>query len=424
MHVAVLLADCAGTLEVSNRIELRGRETENPPAAAGTSAAASLPNPGVDLLDVPTVHLELKQHSWDTTMGYTAFAIIPDLETGQPIPQILQTASIGEVWHDRTIRIGIFESGQYGGENSAYLSSPSSPVTSASLTPGAPAPVTGTPGVQALANPATLHFGSSRTDLTSQVTVSRRWVETNLIEYAVQGGTDAASRAILPVVYGPRAEATVRYSASRIDAAETSVSGAHSDSTSGACFPALINPLPAGSICEPTGDTLQATETWRHHFTRQSEAWLGAGPAVVAARLRPSSAYEDAVYPAVLAGFQYKRSVEHVRTVLRFDAQIAPLVDVRSGIVDDRAQGILTLQVPLRDVNVLGGLSATRSVASLLSQPVSAVRGSVEVEVKLDPELSVGAGVRYAWQEQTGFGAFSSGLAFIQATFHGTDIRF
>jgi len=41
-----------------------------------------------------------------------------------------------------------------------------------------------------------------------------------------------------------------------------------------------------------------------------------------------------------------------------------------------------------------------------------------------DPELSVGAGARYAWQEETGLGAFSSGLVFIQATFRTRELRF
>jgi hypothetical protein len=254
--------------------------------------------------------------------------------------------------------------------------------------------------------------------------LSRRWAGTSLLEYVVQGGADASSQAVLPLVYGPRAEVTAKWAATRVDAMETKVTGAHSDASAGPCFPDLLTPLPAGSICQPSGDILQATETWRRRLSRQTEAWLGAGPAFVVARLVPKDPYADALYPAVVAGFQYRSSVEQVRTILRLDAQLAPVVDVRSGIVDDRAQGTVTLEVPLRYVTVLGGLAGTRSVESLLSQPVESVRGSLEVDYKLDPEVNVGAGVRYAWQDQAGFGAFSSGLAFVQATFHAKAMRF
>jgi hypothetical protein len=439
MHPAVLFADYAGTVVVTNRIELRGRETETP-AVAGAPlgiTATTLPNPGVDLVDVPTAHMELKGHEWNTTLDYSAFAIIPDLETGRPIPEVLQMATVGEAWHDRTVRLALFEYAQYGEENSAFLFSPANGSSNPLTPPGAPAPATGSPAVQALANPVSVLYGYSRTDLTSEIALSRRWAETSLLEYSVQGGADAASRAVLPLVYGPRADVAFKWSATRIDAIETRLLGLHSDSSSGPCSPFLLTPLPATSVCEPTGDIVQWTETWRRRLSRQSDAWLGAGPAFVAARLMTAGSYEDAVYPAVLAGVQYLSSLEHVRTVVRFDAQLAPLVDVRTGIVDDRLQGTLTLQVPLRDVTMTGALSGTRSVETLFTEPLELVQGSFEIQYRVDPELSVGAGARYAWQDQASpsgpvppgstppiIGAYSSGLVFVQATFRAAPLRF
>jgi hypothetical protein len=430
MHLAVLLADYAGTVDVSNRMELRGRVTETPPTVLGgalgatPTAVAALPNPGVDVVDVPSARVALRGHAWETTLDYSAFAILPDLETGEPVPQVLQTGAIGALWHDRTARLGLFEYAQYGEQNSAYLLGATSPQTSTLAQGDVLGPAPGSSSVQLLANPVSVLYGSSRTDLTAQVSLSRRWLETSLLEYAAQGGLDAASRAILPLVFGPRAEATLRWTATRIDAFETKIAGAHSDASPGPCFNALLTPLPAGTICEPTGDTLQLTETWRPTLSRHTEAWLGAGAAVVAARLYPAAPFDDATYPAVLAGFQYRSSVETLRTVLRLDAQLAPIVDLRTGIVDDRAQGTLTLQLPLHDVTATGALSGTRSVESLLSEPVESVQGSFEIAFRVDPELSVGAGARYAWQEQVGIGAFSSGLAFLQATFRIEPIRF
>jgi hypothetical protein len=433
MHLAVVLADYTGTVAISNRIELRGRETETPPLLPGTAALAapassvaspSLPNPGVDVVDIPTAHVELAGHAWRTTVDYSAFAIMPDLETGQPTPQVLNTGAVGAVYEGRTVHLGILEFAQYGEQNPAYLFVSNPTIGAVPQAPGVFAPPNAGSSVQLLASPVSVLYGSSRTDLTSQVAFSRRWTGTSLVEFAVQGGADAASQLVLPIVEAPRAEATLKWSETRNDALETKVTAMHSDASVGPCFTALITPQPLGSLCEPTGDLVQGTETWRHRLSRHTEAWIGAGPAFVLARLAPRTAYEDAAYPVFLAGFQYLRTVEDVKTVLRLDAQLAPLVDLRTGIVDDRAQGTLTLSVPLRDVTLTGALSGTRSVETLLSQPVESVQGSFEMEARVDPELSVGAGVRYVWQDQAGIGVFATGLAFVQATFRTRRFRF
>jgi hypothetical protein len=117
-------------------------------------------------------------------------------------------------------------------------------------------------------------------------------------------------------------------------------------------------------------------------------------------------------------------SVEQVRTVVRLDAQVAPIVDFRTGIIDDRAQGTLTLQLPLRNVTMTGALSGTRSVDSLFTEPVTSVQGNFEMEYRVERYLGVGGGIRYAWQEQPTVGTFSTGILFVEATFRVPQMKF
>jgi hypothetical protein len=387
------------------------------------------PNPGFDLVDIPTLRVDMKDHAWQYTLDYSVFAILPDLELGLETPQALQSADVGAFWHDRRVRLGLVEYGQYGNENSEYLGSTgTTPVTA------------GQPSVQLLAPPSTINFGSSRTDLTGRFILSRRWLATSLLEYLAQGGLDSASRAVLPVVSGPRAEVVAAFKATRIDAVETKLTGSASVTsgtlagaspvTAGAALPTtscvvgLITPLPIGAECSPEGFTLGLTETWRRQLSRHAEAWLGAGPVFVEARLGPELPYASAVYPTGAAGFQYRSSVEQVRTLLRLDAQVAPIVDVRTGIIDDRAQATLTLQLPLHNVTMTGALSGTRSVDSLYTEPVTSVQGNFEMEYRVERYLGVGGGIRYAWQEQPTVGTFSTGLLFVEATFRVPQMKF
>jgi hypothetical protein len=434
---AVLLADYAGTLDVSNRVEVRARVTENPPAnlppiqapvsslPVGTPitfgspvVATNLPNLGFDLVDIPTLRLDLKQYDWEYILDYSAFAILPDLELGPPTPQVLQSGDVGIIWQDRRVRLGLTQYGQYGEQNSAYLATPVTTGTS-----GTTPPVGGST-VQLLAAPETVTFGASRTDLTSRIHFSRLWLGTGLLEYSIQGGLDASSRTALPIVKGPRADVTLAYSATRLDTIETRFAGATSIASIGLCSPTLLNPFPIGAECQPEAGNAQVTLAWRRRLSRHSEAWIGAGPSLVVARLRPSDSYTEATYPAAIGGFQYLSSVEQVRTVLRFDAQIAPLVDVRTGIIDDRAQGTLTLSLPFRDLTVTGSASGSRSIDPLFAEPVTSALGSFEVDYRIERYLSLGGGVRYAWQDQATLGAFSSGLLFVQATVRAPTVRF
>jgi hypothetical protein len=403
----------AGTVEVSNRTEVRVRHTQD-----------VQPDRSFDVVDAPTARLDLSDRVYNHTLGYTAYLVAPDVQTGLS-PQVTQSADVGTAWHDRRVRISLAEFASYGLQNTAYLLG--GPVVSAPTAQGAPAvgPAAPAPvGVPAqLTPPTTLRTGSSRTTLTATTQLSRRWVTTTLVEFAIAGGLDTASRQTLPLLRGPRGEASALYTLTRLDALETRLSVQRGTAGEGPCSPAIAN-VQLGATCEPVTDTAQLTEAWRRRLTRSSQITLAGGAAVGSVRLRSEDPFVDRVYPVFRSTFEHERVVSDIRTLVRVDALLAPTIDVRTGVLDERAQASITLTVPVRPVTFIGSFTGARSVTSPFVQPLKSLTGVFEAEYRVSAITSVGAGVRYVWQEQEGFPSIAGEAAFVQATFHAPQARF
>jgi hypothetical protein len=411
---ATVILALAGTVDLSNRTEVRARD-----------AQGAVPNPSFDLVDIPTAHLALRERTWDTGLNYSALAILPDAQT-QLLPQVVQFGDVGIHWHDRRVRLGLAEYVGYGEQNSAVLlAAPAAPATPA--TPGIPPPPTAPPSVQALASPSTIIFGNSRSVLTSQVLLSRLWSASTSLEYSLAGGLDAASRQTLPFLHGPSGDATLLYSLTRLDGLETRAAAQRSDSTVGLCSP-VIQGIALGDTCNPTSETAQLSEAWRRRITRTANTSLGGGASFVHLRLRDGDPFTNRVYPVIQASFTSTfarpRLNEEARSSLRIDAQVAPLVDIRTGIIDERAQGVLAFKHPIGESTLSAALTGARSITSPFIRPVAALGGLIELEHRLDRYVSIGGGIRYAWQEQAGIGAFAGGMAFAQVTFRAPQGRF
>ncbi|HTQ46646.1 MAG TPA: hypothetical protein VMI75_28025 [Polyangiaceae bacterium] len=402
---AYVLADTAyaGTATLSDRFEVRGRDT------AGVL--------GVDLADVPTAKVVVTNRRWAYQLDYSALAMLPDVELGIS-PQLLQSADLGVSWRNRRVRIGVTEYATYGQENSTYLLG--GPATTV-VQPLTPTPVGG--GTQLLAQPATLLYGSSRTVLASELVLSRRWSGTASIEYSMQGGLDAPSRLYLPLVSGPRADATATYALTQIDALETRASALESTATSSPCSPVVIN-VPTGASCDPSAQEVLVTETWRHRLSRTWTSALGAGASFLRGRLRDTQPYEQFVYPVGSASVERATGPLEKRNVIRLQALVTPVLDVRIGVLDER--GLATFDISQRFGNTMvsGGVAAAHSIESPLVQPATTFQTTLETDVRLSPIVSVGGGIRYAWQEQAGLGAFSGGFVFAGVTVSAPEIRF
>ncbi len=415
LHAAVVVyADYVGTVDVSNRTEVRARHTEG-----------ATPDPSFDLVDTPTARVGLRDHQYDYTLGYTAVTVAPDIQT-QVAPQLFQYGDVGAAWHDRRVRVGVTETVTYGVQNPGLLLTlPAAPAANAPAPTGPtpPPPTTAPPGAQALAAPTTLYSGSSTTALVARLTVTRRWTATSSLAYAMGGGLDTSSRAALPFVRGPRADALASYSMTRLDVLDSRVAAQRGTATAGACNPVIAG-VTAADTCSPIAESAQLSESWRRQVTRSTQAWIGGGASALRIRLRPGDAYVGRVYPVGLAGFLHEHEVNGIRTVVRFDAQLAPLFDTRTGILDERATGTLSLTLPYRRFTFLAALAGTHSIASPFVRPIRVVQGTVEADYHVSRLLTVGAGGRYAWQDSLGGTAFVSGMAFAQATFHAPQIKF
>jgi hypothetical protein len=438
MPSVVLLADYAGTVNLSDRIEVRGRHADN-----------ANPDPSLDLIDVPRARIDLRDHLWDYSLGYSAIIVFanaqevgakqPAADANQPTgatpaglsTQVLQSGDVSATWHDRRARLGVAEYGTYGYQNSALLlgapvSTTGTPTPSSTPTP-TPLPVaTGGTGVQALAQASTIEFGASRTALTAQLQFSRQWAGTSQIEYGLQGGMNAAARAVLPLIKGPRAEASTSVTVTRLDILETRLSAFATEASETPC-PASASSdvvIPANGVCTPAVQSGQLTETWRHRITPRSQISVGAGVSSVRLRLGAESAFASRVYPVAVAGFQHERELNDVRTVIRLDAQVAPVLDFRTGLADQRAQATGSLTLPMKLVTASGTLGATHTLASDAGQKLTSLQVSGELDYRVERFMTFGGGVRYVWQDQGPAGSFAGGLAFLQITFIAPAGRF
>lgn len=318
------------------------------------------------------------------------------------------------------------EYAQYGEENSQYLFGGPSPQPL--VPPPATTPAGG--GVQPLPEPATLQYGNSQTTLASQLVLAPRWRTGLTVNYSLQGGLDPASREALPFTRGPRADASLAYALTRLDTLESRAWVLRSDASSQPCSP-LVLTVPAGSTCAPTTEEAQVEEVWRHALSRAAEGWIRGGVSFVQSRLQPQAAYTGSVYPLGSVGLDIAGPPTLLDIAgtpapgrLHLELLVAPVFDIRTALVDERAQATAIFTVPFRTISLIGSFAGTRSVATTFTAPLTSLQGGVEVAYRASRTVSMGAGVRFGWQEQDGLGAYSNEMVFTQLTITAPAMRF
>lgn len=405
MFAPCVLADYAGTFDASDRAEVRGR-VQN-----------VAPSPALDLADVLTGALALRGRRWEYSLDYSAQFILGDVELGG-FAEVLQTAGTRAVWHERNVRLAISEYAQYGEESAAYLlANPSATAPSAAAPTGTP------PAVQLLAAPRPLLYLGSTSSLDAEFTIDRRWLATSLVQYAIDGGANADSRAALPLIRGPLASVSAVYQGTRVDTFETRLQAARVDTTPALCYPTIITQTP-GETCAPTGESAELAEIWRHRLTRTAQTSLGGGVSYVQARLRPEDPYDDFIYPVAFASFEQMVTVPADRSVLHVDAELMPVVDGLTGGVDERVQGRAAFSVPVQRFLFTGSASASQSVDSPFTYPATFFDGGIEADYRADKQVDFGAGLRASWQNQDPIGSFWGLEAYVQVTVRAPQTKF
>ena len=395
----VLLAQSAGTLDFSDHAELRARVTQG-----------ATPSLGYDVVNQAGARMHVTDRRWELTLRYSANVTAPDVETAID-PLLLHVGDTAIAWHDRRLRLSLAESGTYGRQNAALLQ------TGATTPDGRPAPV------QSLAAPTTIQFAATRTTGTAQIQFDRQWMARASGEYFLTGGLDDASRAITPLLRGPRAEALLSYRASHVDWVETRASALRSEATASPCG-VTINAVNVTTLCAPEVETAQLIEVWRHAVSRHTEFSLGAGASGMRARLRPVAQYSSFLFPAALAAFDYRTGIEGERAYVHGDVQLTPMLDYVSALADYRLQATLQLRVPIRRTTLGAVVGAVRSVKSVELQPVTLLRAEATADFELEKWVSVGAGMRLAWQDQAPVGGFYTVVGFGYVTLRAPTMRF
>ncbi len=402
----------AGTFDASNRTELRPRYTEN-----------DRQSPALDFLDVATARLGLSDRRWEHFISYTPVLTIPYLFDANLSPLLLHAASVGTSWHDRRVRLSLTEDANYGQENVTLLSS----VSALSPTGTGTGSAGQAPAAQVAATPATLSFGLSRTALYTDLQFEPRLRGTMLLSYTLQKGLDDESLKLFPFQKGPRAEVTVDWSASRIDIAETRVVGQISDSTKGIC-PVTVTGLPLNAVppdnCDPAVQFVFATEGWRHRFATDLEGAIGVGATYVNTRLHSTDPYTAKYWPVAEAWLERSEGIKEKRRSIRVDADLEPVVDVRTGAADYRATLTGLSTTPFGDKALRLQVWGVQSIDSVVLSKLTLIRGEAEVEHFLTPWFSYGVGARVEWEHQDPFGSLYTLLAFGQATFRVPTVRF
>jgi hypothetical protein len=295
--------------------------------------------------------------------------------------------------------------------------------------PGQPTPPQPA-GIQPAAAPTTINFGSVNTSASIALLSVRRTIITVSGGHTLSGGLTEADEAVLPKQYGGHAEATVLYRASRSDGLITGVA-AQDTFTTGACAPlpgqtvapvAQAGALPA--FCHEESPSVQVQETVRHQLSPVAIMSVGVGVAAAIVE-NDNLAQELAILPVVVASLSER--FDSRGTNLLFSAQMAPLVDPRTGYISQRAGATLSVSKTFtRTLRVIGSANVLQSVPFPVSDPnpITALGGGIEARITLDRQAILGVGEQTFWQNQEGYGMLVSTVGYVSLTVLAPTLRF
>jgi len=222
-----------------------------------------------------------------------------------------------------------------------------------------------------------LEYVAGRADLRLEGALDPRTTWTLVAGGYIEGGADPASRALLPLGRGFRAETFLDRDATRLDrlSLRLSATGARfsDDTTSGI----------AGLMA-----------TWRRTLGPTLESWLGAGALITAEQLAGASLHYRA-YPAAEAGLSHPDARLHLTE--RIAAVLGAIVDRASGDVIQQLDLGATASWTPRPQWALTG----RAAGALGRQPAGlSRRGGFDLRVDYSPTetVSFGLGGYGQWQ--------------------------
>lgn len=399
-------ADLTGTLTLSDRSEVRVRTFEGET------------QPGVDAVTTPGIRLDLVGRRVSYSLGYSIGLTLQDLELGVE-PQVFQTLSSRMSWlATRELRLSLSEDGTYGTYNySALVPAP----TTVSGPPATPATIQLLPGAE------TILYGSSRSTATAQLRATRALTLTLSPSYFVGGGLNEASRAVIPLETAPRLELAAGYTVDRRNSLFTTLAVTDSAFTAAACGPtagAVATNAPVAT-CTPHNDLVEVSESWRIRLSRVDDVSLAIGATGTDSR---GEATGDGTHVFPTASATWLHAVRDSASsggTVSADVRVMPVIDVRYGTVDQRAQARLAWTWKTRRVTFSTDLGFTESLPPSEPEAATFVGGGVELLYSLDRSrrFDLGGGDRGAWQSQAPTPAFFTNVAYAVLIYHEPALR-
>ncbi|HXN31890.1 MAG TPA: hypothetical protein VN894_08515, partial [Polyangiaceae bacterium] len=163
-------------------------------------------------------------------------------------------------------------------------------------------------------------------------------------------------------------------------------------------------------ICHERADDARLDETLRRRLWRTTTLSLGGGLALYdidAPGTYPFRGRTVAtiIYPVALATLAYRFGVRGTST-LSLSAELAPVVDDRTGLASERVQENVNLTDRIdRMLTLHFGVSGLETVPPLVGSdpyPVTIVTGSVDAILHLHRQVDLRIGAQALWQDQTG----------------------
>ncbi len=438
----VLASGVLTTVNVGANSEFRLRMAPEVSAQGNTVGMIT----GLDLDFAPYLRLESKSRHFAFNFAYAADVTLPDLEllaTAPQGPTFFQLGGVSSWYASRHWLVGASEGGSFGQMNFSYL-------TPYVVTPALPA--SGPPPVQLIpctdaahcAN-ETVSFGSSET--TAMVRYSYRNTSFMIApSYAISGGLDAPSRALVPDISMPRLYFGVTQQVRRHDELLTLGDVTAAESTQRACNPQNggipVNPLdPNPPLCAPSEQWVSLREIWNHKLAARIDAEFEAGATLARwtinetddlAHANPAQAYHVTPYPVLGARITYSlQDSANTRPALNHRltdppkpgayvyTRIGPVIDTHYGLVEQRLEIAGAVLQPINEKYTAQG--RVGFVRSLWDSNMDAtyVFGEGVAYRRIDKyRFDVGAGLRGAWQHDAFSGEFWALSVFVSLFWH------
>jgi hypothetical protein len=406
---AVLCAQYAGTLDVTDTTKFSLRASQPPPGAVAHVNGKAVQGEIVLAADASTAlaaRAHLRGRQWDYSLGVTGGVSATDMEV-QVQPLFVGGANAAESWHDRTVRLALTESGSLGLISAAVpyqqtaagsTMMPTQQGMTGQPTMSGQGTMQGQPATQGptalFAQQTNLTVGSFDAGGNLSGRTSRTTTMTLAGGYSLNGGLDPQSRQVLPEGFGPHGALSASTVLSRNDAMTFSVSAADTV-TRGLCT--LFAPNVSGE-CREEIPNAGVSATFRHSIsTTGAVSVSGGATATVAAT---PGLNELVIVPT---GSVAVSNIVGRRTYA-LSAAFAPTVDLRTGLPSNRA--ILTASLadrtaPRTVVNTTFSLTQSIPFPTEDPFPLTAFIGAVEARFVVDRRAVLGVGLQGYLQHQS-----------------------